>query len=148
MCFLSKEERARRKAEKAKAKEEKLAKKKGLAEEAPKEEKKEEPKPEVKEEKTPVAEEPQEEAQEEALEEDEEEEKGEAKERAKSTKKVYHISYRKEDGMWQVKLGGKKVLKLFNTQEEGIKYAKALADSQEGSIVIHMKDGTIRKQKY
>ena len=146
MCFKSKEERARRKAEKAKAKEEKLAKKRGLAQEEAKEEEKPAPKAEVKEEKVEA---PQEEVETEEEENEEaEEEKGEAKERAKSTKKVYHISYRKEDGMWQVKLGGKKVLKLFNTQEEGIKYAKALADSQEGSIVIHMKDGTIRKQKY
>ncbi|MCR5741814.1 MAG: DUF4234 domain-containing protein [Gammaproteobacteria bacterium] len=90
------------------------------------------------------------EAEEEESEEDEEpdEEVKAAPEKAKPVRKVYHISYRKEEGTWQVKLGGKKVLKLFKTQEEGIKYAKALAESQDGSIVIHMKDGSIRKQKY
>ena len=169
MCFLSKEERAKRKAAKERAKKEKLAKKKGLKVEEPaktsptKEPKKEpirvqegnavnrpQPKPVVQkvEPKEPKKEpikkaEPKKEAPKK-----ETPAKEEPVERAKSTKKIYHISYRKEDGQWQVKLGGAKVLKLFKTQEEGIQYAKQLAGNQEGSIVIHMKDGTIRKQKY
>ena len=67
----------------------------------------------------------------------------------KPTKKVYHVSLRKEDGKWQVKYGGgKKAIKLFDTQAEAIKFAEERADSQEGSISIHKKDGKIRKQDY
>lgn len=60
----------------------------------------------------------------------------------------YHVSLR-EDGKWQVK-GEKaeKALKLFDTQKEAIAYAETIADSQEGNIVIHKKDGKIRKQDY
>ena len=62
--------------------------------------------------------------------------------------KNYHISQR-EDGKWQVK-GAKaeKALKLFDTQAEAIKYAKATAGNQEGNFTIHKKDGKIRKQTY
>ena len=67
----------------------------------------------------------------------------------KSTKKIYHVSLRKDDGKWQVKYGGgKKAIKLFNTQAEAIKFAESRADSQEGHISIHKKDGKIRKQDY
>ena len=67
----------------------------------------------------------------------------------KATKKVYHVSLRKDDGKWQVKYGGgKKAIKLFDTQAEAIKFAEERADSQEGSISIHKKDGKIRKQDY
>ena len=63
--------------------------------------------------------------------------------------KIYHISKRKEDGMWQVKFAnGQKAIKLFKTQEEAIAYAKKLAVNQEGSISIHKVDGKIRKQNY
>lgn len=67
----------------------------------------------------------------------------------KQRAKNYHISLRKEDGKWQVKLGrGEKALKLFDTQAEAIAYAKERAKNQEGSITIHKVDGKIRKQKY
>ena len=73
----------------------------------------------------------------------------ETKERKAPTKKVYHVSLRKEDGKWQVKYGGgKKAIKLFDTQAEAIKFAEQRADSQDGSISIHKKDGKIRKQDY
>ena len=60
----------------------------------------------------------------------------------------YHVSLNK-DGKWQVK-GEKaeKALKLFDTQKEAIAYAEEIADNQEGNIVIHKKDGKIRKQDY
>lgn len=62
--------------------------------------------------------------------------------------KRYHITQR-EDEKWQVKCeGAEKALKLFDTQKEAIAYAKTVADNQEGSIVIHKVDGSIRKQKY
>ncbi|MFA6738838.1 MAG: DUF2188 domain-containing protein [Bacilli bacterium] len=67
---------------------------------------------------------------------------------SKAPKTSYHISLR-EDGKWQVKRGAaEKALKLFETQKEAIDYAKSVADNQETSIVIHKKDGKIRKQKY
>ena len=77
------------------------------------------------------------------------EENVEEKVRKTPTKKVYHVSLRKDDGKWQVKYGGgKKAIKLFDTQAEAIKFAEERADSQEGSISIHKKDGKIRKQDY
>ncbi len=61
--------------------------------------------------------------------------------------KIYHISKRRNDKMWQVKFAnGKKAIKLFNTQAEAIVFAKKLADSQEGSIRIHSLKGKIRKE--
>lgn len=63
--------------------------------------------------------------------------------------KVYHISKRKEDGLWQVKFAnGERALKLFKTQAEAIEFAKEKAKNQDGSISIHKVDGKIRKQKY
>ncbi len=67
----------------------------------------------------------------------------------KATNKVYHVSLRKEDGKWQVKYGGgERAIKLFDTQAEAIEFAKKRAESQDGSISIHKKDGKIRKQNY
>lgn len=67
----------------------------------------------------------------------------------KAANKVYHISKRKDDGKWQVKLaGGSKALKLFKTQAEAIDYAKALAETQEARIVIHKTDGSFRNLTY
>lgn len=60
--------------------------------------------------------------------------------------RIYHISKRKEDSMWQVKFAnGKKAIKLFNTQAEAIVFAKKLAKSQDGSIRVHSLKGRIRK---
>lgn len=60
----------------------------------------------------------------------------------------YHI-VKREDGKWHVKReGAEKALKLFDTQAEAIAYAKEKAVNQENKIVIHKKDGKIRKQKY
>ena len=60
--------------------------------------------------------------------------------------KIYHISKRREDEMWQVKFAnGKKAIKLFNTQAEAIVFAKKLAKSQDGSIRVHSLKGRIRK---
>ena len=60
----------------------------------------------------------------------------------------YHISLR-EDGRWQVKRAkGERAIKIFKTQAEAIEFAKMRAESMDGSITIHKKDGKIRKQKY
>lgn len=72
-----------------------------------------------------------------------------ATENAQSGVKAYHISFRPEENRWQVKLGkGSRALKLFNTQDEAIDFAKEMAKSQEGFIVIHKLDGKMRKQRY
>ncbi len=68
---------------------------------------------------------------------------------AKTTAKVYHVSLRRDDGLWQVKLGkGSRALKLFKTQAEAIAFAKEKAKNQEGRVVIHKVDGKIRKLRY
>lgn len=67
----------------------------------------------------------------------------------KSAAKKYHIAQRSDDNMWQVKAeGAEKALKLFKTQQEAIDYAKKVAGNQEGSIMIHKKDGSFRKLTY
>lgn len=69
-----------------------------------------------------------------------------AKETGYKGPRIYHISKRREDNMWQVKFAsGKKAIKLFNTQAEAIVFAKKLAKSQDGSIRVHSLKGRIRK---
>lgn len=59
--------------------------------------------------------------------------------------RVYHIS-KQDSGQWQVKLAtGQKAIKLFNTQEEAITYAKSLVKTQGGSIRVHSLKGKMRK---
>jgi len=66
----------------------------------------------------------------------------------------YHVSQNKDkkskfNGQWRVrKQGSSKTIKYFSTQAEAIKYAEELAESNDTSIVIHKRDGTIRKQDY
>lgn len=61
--------------------------------------------------------------------------------------RVYHISKQSNSGLWQVKLAsGKKPIKLFKTQAEAIGFAKQLSKTQSGSIRVHSKKGTIRKE--
>jgi len=66
----------------------------------------------------------------------------------------YHVSQNKDkkskfNGQWRVrKQGSSKTIKYFPTQAEAIKYAEELAESNDTSIVIHKRDGTIRKQDY
>lgn len=64
--------------------------------------------------------------------------------------KVYHITKRKEDEKWQVKLAkGARAIKLFNTQLEAIDFAKKLAENNEDArIIIHKEDGGFRKLTY
>ena len=67
----------------------------------------------------------------------------------KNTTKVYHVSKRKSDGKWQVKMSkGARAIKLFSTQLGAIDYAKKLAVSQEARIIIHKEDGSFRKLTY
>lgn len=82
--------------------------------------------------------------------------KEEAKEKkaAKTTstgKTIYHVSKRgetKADRVWKVFIqGSDKVIKLFDTQQEALDYAKQLADNKnDGStVMLHGLDGKIRK---
>ena len=62
--------------------------------------------------------------------------------------KTYHVSLN-DDGKWQVKAEkAEKALRVFATQKEAIAYADAVAENQDGNVVIHKKDGKIRKQHY
>ena len=59
----------------------------------------------------------------------------------KDTKSVYHVSKREEDGMWQVKYTGGRVIKLCKTKEEAMAYAKQMASNQEGAVIFHPSKG-------
>ncbi|MDE7454269.1 MAG: DUF2188 domain-containing protein [Clostridia bacterium] len=62
--------------------------------------------------------------------------------------RYYHISLR-DDDKWQVKLSkGDKAIRLFDKQSEAINYARELARSNHGHIVIHRANGKIRKTRY
>ncbi len=57
-------------------------------------------------------------------------------------KKVYHVNKRAEDSKWTIKFaGGEKVIKLCNTKEEAVAFAKQLADNQGGTVLIHASKG-------
>ena len=77
-----------------------------------------------------------------------------AKDDANAADFVYHISQVKEEksahhGKWRVRRSGSsKTIKHFDTQKEAIENAKRYADSNETRIVIHKRDGRIRKQSY
>jgi hypothetical protein len=59
--------------------------------------------------------------------------------------RVYHVS-RHITGKWQVKLAtGSRPIKLFDTQDQAIAFAKDLVKSQGGSIRVHSKVGKLRK---
>ena len=63
-------------------------------------------------------------------------------EKQEISNKIYHISKRKEDDMWQVKFAkGQKAIKLFNTQKEAIEYSKKMAENQGGSMLVHNSKG-------
>jgi len=61
----------------------------------------------------------------------------------KDSAKVWHITKRTDDGMWQVKAeGAMKATKLFKTKAEAEEYVKTLKSNNEGSRVVkHKKTG-------
>ena len=66
----------------------------------------------------------------------------------KSTSNVYHVTKRKADRRWQVKLQrGERAIKLFRTQKEALLYAEELAKKKGGRVVLHKTTGAIRKKK-
>ena len=69
------------------------------------------------------------------------------KEEEKEAVRTYHIAKAKDGKKWQVKLAkGQKAIKIFDTQAEAIEYAKKLVETQGGSIRIHSRKGSIRKE--
>ncbi len=64
----------------------------------------------------------------------------------KNPNKRYHVLYQREDNKWFVKReGNKKILKYFETQKEAIAYATIKSLENETSVVVHRRDGVIRK---
>lgn len=75
-----------------------------------------------------------------------------AKAKTTSTgKTIYHVSKRgetKADRVWKVFIqGSDKVIKLFDTQQEALDYAKGLAENKKdgSTVMLHGLDGKIRK---
>ncbi len=72
----------------------------------------------------------------------------------KKTPPKYHVSQNKNQKSehykkWRVRLAGSdKTIKFYDTQKEAIEAAKEFAENNDGSVVIHKVDGSIRKQDY
>jgi len=78
-------------------------------------------------------------------------EKQKVEESNEETKELgkYHVLYRKDDNKWYVKReGSDKTLRVLETQAEAIAWATIKALNQDTTIVIHKRDGKIRKQNY
>ena len=61
----------------------------------------------------------------------------------------YHVLYRRDDNMWYVKReGSDKIVKVLHTQKEAIAFATIKSITQKTSMVIHKRDGKIRKRNY
>ncbi|MFH0993690.1 MAG: DUF2188 domain-containing protein [bacterium] len=58
----------------------------------------------------------------------------------------YHVLYRPEDGKWYVKReGSQKIIKVLETQTDAINWTTIRALTQDIGMVVHKKDGKIRK---
>ena len=56
--------------------------------------------------------------------------------------KVYHLTKRKEDGMWAITfVGGQKAVKLFKTKKEAEDYLKVLTENQGATALIRNSKG-------
>ena len=66
----------------------------------------------------------------------------------KTDKKVWHITQREDDKMWQVRAeGSARATKLFKTKAEAEDYVKTLVSNNEGSRVVkHKKSGEFQKK--
>lgn len=61
----------------------------------------------------------------------------------KDATKVYHLTKRKEDGMWAITfVGGKKAIKLFKTKKEAEEYLKTLTENQGATALIRNSKGS------
>ena len=72
-----------------------------------------------------------------------------AEDKKKADGKVWHITKRTDDGMWQVKAeGASKATKLFKTKAEAEEYVKTLVSNNEGSRVVkHKKTGEFQNKR-
>lgn len=62
--------------------------------------------------------------------------------KAKTKSKIYHVSKRKEDSKWIIKLeGSDKVIKTFATKVEAEEYVDGLAERQDGSVKMRASKG-------
>ncbi len=61
----------------------------------------------------------------------------------------YHVMFRAADEKWIVKReNADRIIRVLETQKEAISFATIKALTNETTIVIHKKDGKIRKQNY
>lgn len=73
-------------------------------------------------------------------------EEDEDKDTEKNPNKRYHVLYLKEQNKWFIKReGNDQILKIFETQKEGIAFATIKSLVNETSVVVHRRDGKIRK---
>jgi len=64
----------------------------------------------------------------------------------KKLAKRYHVLYRKEDNKWYVKREGTdKITRVLESQKEAIAFATIKAINQSTTVVVHKRDGKIRK---
>lgn len=60
----------------------------------------------------------------------------------KEETKVYHLTKRKEDGMWAITfVGGQRAVKLFKTKKEAEEYLKTLTENQGATALIRNSKG-------
>lgn len=58
----------------------------------------------------------------------------------------YHVLYKKEDNTWYVKReGSDRVVKSLETQREALAFATIKAINQKTTVVVHKRDGKIKK---
>ena len=78
------------------------------------------------------------------------EQKGIIVQKPKPKKKLppkYHVLYRATDNSWYVKVeGNDAVIGTLETQREAISYATIKALKSDSVVIVHRKDGKIRKQ--
>lgn len=52
----------------------------------------------------------------------------------------------RQDGWAVKKSGATRASKVFDTQEDAIKYGRSQAKKESGELYVHRKDGTIRER--
>jgi competence protein ComGC len=94
----------------------------------------------------PKKEEPEEEEEETVLDYDDDEEEELDEHGKKKVLGRYHVLYKKDTNKWYIKReGSEKVVKTLLTQKEAVAYATIKAINQKTTVVVHKKDGKIRK---
>ncbi len=64
----------------------------------------------------------------------------------KDPSRRYHVLFLKDEGTWYVKReGNDEIVKILLTQKEAIAYATIWALRNDTSVVVHRKDGVIRR---